>query len=293
MKMIISKEIKKILPNEEVRLRYLEKLNEAISINEDHYREIKRGKNKGKKVLKDQVKTIQETWDDDISTKIIREIFEESKKYKAGGNAYAEYKKLTELWEEKGFGELKWPCSQGELEPEIQKINSENISEEKKEGKVIELVKRFRLMKDINTKRHDYIEFLIFENNKQILPTLNHRRYTDYFINGKPYDQKVAKSPTKQFINKYKDNWKEEAKNRPEEVAKFLYSEQDEGRFGSEPRLFVVYLDEDISRDDVKQRIKYTNLEKPLEINFTYKHKHKGEQEYVTSCFVILLYKNQ
>ncbi len=74
-------------------------------------------------------------------------------------------------------------------------------------------------------------------------------------------------------------------------VDEYLYKFQDEGRFGADPRLLVVYLDEDISIGRIQEIIENTDLEKPLEINFTYKHKNHGEKIYKVKCFVILLYK--
>ncbi len=58
----------------------------------------------------------------------------------------------------------------------------------------------------MNTVRNDFIKTLIFEKNKNILPTLNHRRGVDFFINGQSFDQKVAKSPTNEFKRKYGQN---------------------------------------------------------------------------------------
>jgi hypothetical protein len=131
---------------------------------------------------------------------------------------------------------------------------------------------------------------LIFEKNENILPTLNHRRGVDFFIDGISFDQKVAKSPTNQFKARFKDNWKEEAIKNPEIVAEYLYKYQDEGRFGADPRLLVVYIDEDISIQKIRETIKGTDLNKPIEINFSFKHRVQGDKSYKVPCFVILLH---
>jgi len=66
---------------------------------------------------------------------------------------------------------------------------------------------------------------------------------------------------------------------------------QDEGRFGYEPRLFVVYIDEDIPVIELKSIIDKIDIAKPIEVSFTYKHEKLGEKTYKTYCFMVLLYK--
>jgi hypothetical protein len=66
---------------------------------------------------------------------------------------------------------------------------------------------------------------------------------------------------------------------------------QDEGRFGYEPRLFVVYIDEDIPVIELKSIIDKIDITKPIEVSFTYKHEKTGSKTYKTYCFVILLSK--
>lgn len=61
-------------------------------------------------------------------------------------------------------------------------------------------------------------------------------------------------------------------------------------KFGADPRLLVVYIDEDVSIDKIREIINKTDLNNPLEINFTYKHKNLGEKNYKVPCFVILLH---
>ena len=76
------------------------------------------------------------------------------------------------------------------------------------------------------------------------------------------------------------------------EVAEHLYSLQDEGRFGYEPRLFVVYIDEDIPVIELKSIIDKIDITKPIEVSFTYKHEKTGDKAYKTYCFMVLLSKN-
>ncbi len=110
-----------------------------------------------------------------------------------------------------------------------------------------------------------------------------------FFINGISFDQKVSKSPTKEFKNDFGENWKIEAQKNPLKVAEYLYQNQDEGRFGHDPRLYIVYLDEDIPVSKLKEKIDEVDIMKPSEITFQYKHKTGGLKAYKTSCFVVLL----
>lgn len=142
----------------------------------------------------------------------------------------------------------------------------------------------------VNTVRNDFIETLIFEKNENILPTLNHRRSVDFFIDGISFDQKVAKSPTNEFKRDFKDDWKNYAIEHPEKVAEYLYKYQDEGRFGADSRLLVVYLDEDVTIERIAEIIQETNLEEPLDVTFEYNHKSQGTKSYRVNCFVVLLF---
>lgn len=136
------------------------------------------------------------------------------------------------------------------------------------------------------------METLIFEKNKNIIPTLSHTRGVDFFINGISFDQKVAKSPTSEFKKDFGKNWKVEAIRNPVKVAEYLYRFQDEGRFGAEPRLFIVFLDEDVTPSQMDKIISATNLQKPLDVTFEFKHSKTGKQTYKTFCFVILLFND-
>lgn len=161
-----------------------------------------------------------------------------------------------------------------------------------KDEKVKIAAVKYRRLKEINTVRNDYLETLIFVKNENIVPTLDHRRGVDFFIDGVSYDQKVAKSPTNEFKKDFGDDWKNYAKQNPLKVAEYLYTYQDEGRFGADPRLYVVYLDEDIAVHDLKNKIDSIDISQPSEITFQYNHKSTGTKQYKTTCFVILLSNN-
>ena len=285
---------RKIIGSQEKTTEYLLRLNDIKPISSLKFKTISRGKNKGKKVLdlstKELWKIVVDSWDYEESKKIIRDIFKETDKYKNGKDADNAMNVLIKEWKSLKLGGIAWPFSQGAFDDFVQRINSEKENGFVKDEKVKVAAVKYRRIKEINTVRNDFIETLIFEKNKNILPTLNHRRGVDFFINGISFDQKVAKSPTNEFKRYFKNEWRKIAIQKPELVAEYLYKYQDEGRFGADPRLLVVYIDEDVSIEKIRETIEKTDLDNPIEINFTYKHKHQGEKNYKVPCFVILLF---
>lgn len=258
---------------------------------------ITRGVNKGSFILDLDTNQlwskIVEFWDFETGELIIRDLFSQTEKYKSGKDSYSTMKILLSEWEKLKLGNIAWPFSQGDFDGFIQRLNSENCDGYQKDEKAKHAAVKYRRIKEINTVRNDFIETLIFEKNINILPTLNHRRGVDFFINGISFDQKVAKSPTNEFKKDFGDNWKDYAIHNPNKVAEYLYKYQDEGRFGADSRLLVVYLDEDISIEKIADTIENTDLQNPLEINFEYTH-NKGKpteknKTYKVNCFIILL----
>ena len=225
------------------------------------------------------------------ATRVIRGIFKEGQKYKNGKTAAQAMDILIEEWKRlKLGGAAKWPFSQGRFDDFVQKINNDSqLSNLTKDEKVKEAAVRYRRIKEINTLRNDFIETLIFEKNKNILPTLKHVRGVDFFINGEQYDQKVASSPTKQFQKDFGLNWQKKAISSPKLVAKYLYEHQDEGRFDWRPRLLIVSLEAKIDPGQLQKCLKQARLKKPLEISFKFNHKIEGVKLYKTKCFVVLL----
>jgi len=287
---------RKIIGSQEKVTEYLLRLNDIKPIPSLKFKTISRGQNTGKKVLdletKELWKTVVDSWDYEESKKIIRGIFKETEKYKSGKEADNAMDVLIKEWQSLKLGDIAWPFSQGAFDEFVQRVNSEKENGFVKDEKVKVAAVKYRRIKEINTVRNDFIEILIFEKNNNILPTLNHRRGVDFFINGVSFDQKVAKSPTNQFKNHFKDKWREEAIKNPSLVARYLYQYQDEGRFGADPRLLVVYIDEDVSIQRIREIINDTDLNKPIEINFSFKHKIQGEKNYKVPCFVILLHNS-
>ncbi len=284
----------KIVGSQIKATEYLLRLNDIKPIPALKFKTITRGKNANKKVLdlntKELWKIVVDSWDYEKSKRIIRDIFKETDKYKNGKEADEAMNILIKEWDALKLGSIAWPFSQGAFDEFVQRVNSEKDSGFAKDKKVKVAAVKYRRIKEINTVRNDFIETLIFEKNKNILPTLNHRRGVDFFINGISFDQKVAKSPTNEFKRHFKDNWRDVAIKKPKLVAEYLYKYQDEGRFGADPRLLVVYIDEDVSIDKIREIINKTDLNNPTEINFTYKHKNLGEKNYKVPCFIILLH---
>lgn len=235
---------------------------------------------------------IERNWNYERSLKAIRSLFLETDKYKSGLRGDEAVKSLIKEWHRLNLGDISWPFSQGQFDAFVQGINNRDLSGEEKDSRVRHAAVQYRRLKEINTFRNDYLETLIFLDNKNICPTLGHSRKADFFINGIKYDQKVAKSPTNQFKRAYGERWKEEAISNPAVVAKFLYQYQDEGRFDADPRLLIVYLDENVSPGRIKAAIHESDLTNPISIQFEFNHRAQGIQNYNTQCFVVLLHDN-
>ena len=273
---ISEADVKKILGNKNQAILFLDKIGVKVA-----------NSVKSQQVFQMVVKH----WNFDEGTKIVRQLFVETEKYKRGKEAKDALAVLFDEWREMKIGRVDWPFSQGAFDDFVQRINSEiTDSGLVKDEKVKLAAVKYRRIKEINTLRNDFIETLVFEKNKNLLPTLSHRRGVDFFLNGEQYDQKVSRSVGKAFKRDFGDKWRQKAIDQPDLVAQYLYVNQDEGRFGKDPRLLVVSLDEDISATRIQQIISNTDLINPMTIDFQFKHKNIGIRHYKTKCFVILLY---
>jgi len=272
---------KKILANKETALLYLKELSNNINITELS--------NFKKKDIKDIWSLVIKYWDYNKSKDVIRTLFRNTMKYQTGTSSSDAINKLMEEWKKLGLGNLDWPCSQGQFDQFVQHINSLSDNGLIKDEKVKIAAVKYRRLKEINTVRNDYLETLIFEKNLNIVPTLSHNKGIDFFIDGESYDQKVSRSVTKEFMKDFGSNWKESAIKNPAKVAEYLYKYQDEGRFGHDPRLYIVYLDENIPVIKLKEKIDQIDLSKPIELTFEYNHDKVGKKQYKTKCFIILL----
>ncbi len=287
-KQINSNEIKKIFGNAENKKKFL--FNKEIEF-----------KKSSKKIELDNL--IINNWDYEIDKSIIREMYFEKNKY-LEFEEYEEIKNnLLEYWEEDFGDEISWPFSQGKFDDYIQRVHSSiNIADFNNKVKMKEIENKisrdaikFRRLKQFNLIVNNYIEKMIIDSNDEIIPTFTNKKGIDFYIDGESYDQKISKSPTKKFMKNFElepGGYKEHAKKNPELVAKYLYELQDEYRFGSNNRLFVVFLDNDkISFELSELQIYLQQFEKlkPLEISFEYKHKSLGKRKYKANAYVILI----
>lgn len=278
---IDEKQIKKIFANKEEKLEYLEKIYDAMNISKEL-----------PKTNSSIDEEIINTWDFKTSNKIIRKMFESTEKYKVGKYSANAIQEMMIEWDKLSLGEFDWPFQAMAFDQYIQSVNtSKNLSELEKDEKVKSDIVKFRRIKKINTARNDFIEYLIVDNNENVTPTLKHNRGIDFYINGFPFDQKVSRSVTKNFVNDYGDNWKAEAKKHPEKVAEYLYKYQDEARFGAESRLLIVYLDDDITEEEIYKCVINTNFKEPKHISFEYEFSNNIKESFNVDCYIVLLSK--
>ena len=85
--------------------------------------------------------------------------------------------------------------------------------------------------------------------------------------------------------------WKNYAIAHPEEVGKYLYQYQDDAIFGTEARLLIVYLENDLNEENIYKCITKANLKELYHIKFDYIHSHNIRKTYETNCYIILLHK--
>ena len=279
---ISVEEIKKIFPNKSIKSEYLSELALLTKTVEFDI-----------KSEKDIDEAIVRSWNYDVSKTIIREMFRKTDKYSNGKNSAYELEELMNSWKRLNLGDLEWPFKAMAFDQHVHRINNSSLSETEKDEILSKEIVKFRRIKEINAKRNDYIEYLIFENCDDIIPTLAHRRGVDFYIHGYPFDQKVSRSVSKQFIEQYGENYRRIAIENPVSVAECLYKYQDEERFGAEPRLLVVYLDTDLSLSDIEKSFNKVNFNEPYKIKFEYKHSDNVVKTHETCCYIILLYNEE
>ena len=87
------------------------------------------------------------------------------------------------------------------------------------------------------------------------------------------------------------ENYREVAIENPDLVAISLYENQDEERFGYDPRLLIAYLDSDLTTEDVENSLAEIDFRNPLELEFKYRFSSGQVKVFETYCYVILLHK--
>lgn len=275
---IATEDIRKIFSNTENKKIYLKKLFKETG---------NPSKIETQKEKLDQ--QIIETWSYEVSKNIIREMFRNHPKF-IDQQKLNEIDKAIDDWNSLNLGDFEWPFSAMSFDQHVHTLNrNKSLSEQEKDSVLSKEVIKFRRIKQINSLRNDFIESLIFKNDN-IIPTLGNKKGVDFYINGEPYDQKVGKSVGKTFIKEFGPNYREIALAHPELVAKSLYENQDEERFGDEARLLIVYLDSDVNSKSIQEQLDKIDFSSPYEITFDYKHSNNIVISHKTKCFVILLH---
>lgn len=236
---------------------------------------------------------ICKNWDYDVCKPILREMFTKTEKYERGKTAKTLFNQFKQEYFEKGFSDYKWPFISGQFDnyavktivyPAVGDINTfgDNLVRVQKD------VEKFSYLKIFNTLRNDYLEYLIFHNDEDIIPTFSHKGGLDFFINGMGYDQKVSRSVTNQFMEKYGSEWRQKALESPTEVAKFLMELGDESRFSNVPRLFVIDVDGSYELDGIEEMVSSLNFKEPQEVTYDYQHK-SGKKTYKCPVLCLML----
>ncbi len=82
------------------------------------------------------------------------------------------------------------------------------------------------------------------------------------------------------------------AKRNPQKVSEFLYEYQDEERFGSNDRLYVVFLEKEKINSNLSNLNKYVSQfknQEPDSIKYSYNHKANGIKNYKANSYIILI----
>ncbi|MBQ8298379.1 MAG: hypothetical protein IJX99_00635 [Clostridia bacterium] len=273
-------DIKHIFPNNEIKLEYLKLISATTGIRFDNLR-----------TTRTINSAIIKSWDYEISKRIIRDLFNCTEKYEKNRDSKYKLDELMFQWQHLNLGEFEWPFLPIRFDQHVHILNRRNISEAEKDDILSKEIIKYRRIKDINAQRNDYIEYLIFENNENIIPTLGNSKGVDFYINGEPYDQKVGRSVGTTFIEEFGSNYKEIAINSPHLVARSLYEGQDEARFGSENRLLIVYLDNDLDIGDIEASLANVDFRYPMRVEFEYEFSNGKIIPYETYCYIVLLHK--
>lgn len=276
---ITTTEIKKIFQNKKNKLEYLSRLFNRTGSDALIEKTASKIDNQ-----------IIDTWNYDISKSVIREMFMDTDKYTYISACRRLIDEAINEWKEKQLGNFDWPFSAMNFDQHVHQLNRNNkLTEDEKDTIISKESVVFRRIKNINALRNDYIEFLIFQN-ENVIPTFGNNRGVDFYINGMPFDQKVSKSIGKAFQSQYGDDYRNIAINNPSLVALSMYENQDEERFGEEPRLLIIYLDSDVTSKQIEEQLKNIDFNEPIQIEFKYKHSNNNLLIHSTKCFVILLH---
>lgn len=239
---------------------------------------------------------IVENWNYEEAKVVLRDMFRLTDKYKRGKSAKEMFNRFKTKYLEIGYTDYKWPFVSGQFDayavktvvyPSVADMNKfeEGLKRTQKD------VEKFSYLKIFNTLRNDYLEYLIFNADQDIIPTFSHRGGIDFYIHGVGFDQKVSRSVTTQFMETYGDNWRDVALEQPYEVTRYLMELGDEARFSNVPRLFIIDVDGSYELDGIEEKVGEISFEEPHTVAYTYNHSSTGPKTY--SCPVICLMLTQ
>jgi len=242
--------------------------------------------------LIDVTNFIVENWNYDEARVILREMFRTTEKYRNGMNAIKQFNHYKSEYFKLGYVDYKWPFVSAQFDSYAVKtiVYPSAYDETNFDGSLKKMqkdIEKFSYLKIFNTLRNDYLEYLIFNADEDIIPTFSHRGGIDYYIHGIGFDQKVSRSVTNQFMDYYGESWRDVALSEPHIVSKYLMELGDESRFSNVPRFFIIDVDGSYDLEGIEDKVRGISFEDPQNVTYTYNHSSTGVKEY--SCPVICL----
>jgi hypothetical protein len=147
--------------------------------------------------------------------------------------------------------------------------------------------KKNGLAADIADKTSKLTEMFLVSMDENVFPTLINKKGIDYFYKGKSRDWKNAKSIGKKFIEQEVKKGNDPyviAQSNPELVAKWLYENQSEDRWGDESRHFIINLNDTLlSNDEFIEKLKTVEFDKHYVVEF---YRKKTQTFYKTEALV-------
>lgn len=224
----------------------------------------------------------------------IRNMYVFSDKYKNCRNAKKIFKVYQEMYRNDGYLEYEYPYVANNYDSYVTRtvtfpsIYNPELFESSYKKHIVDS-KQYCYLKNFGTLRNDYIEYLMFNSNIDVIPTFGKKKGLDFFINGEGFDQKVSRSVTNQFKKKYGDKWRDVSIEDPYEVCKYLMMYGDESRFENVPRLFIVDIDGNYELEGIEGIISDINFDSPRVVDYVYNHKSTGNTKYSCKVICILL----
>ena len=224
----------------------------------------------------------------------IRNMYVLSDKYKNCRNAKKIFKVYQEMYRNDGYLEYEYPYVANNYDSYVTRtvtfpsVYNPELFESSYKKHIVDS-KQYCYLKNFGTLRNDYIEYLMFNSNIDVIPTFGKKKGLDFFINGEGFDQKVSRSVTNQFKKKYGDKWRDVSIEDPYEICKYLMMYGDESRFENVPRLFIVDIDGNYELEGIEGIISDINFDSPRVVDYVYNHKSTGNTKYSCKVICILL----